>query len=37
MVLGAYIDKHGRRAGLILTLAVLSVGTPSIAVVPGLA
>jgi MFS family permease len=32
---GAYIDKHGRRAGLILTLALMSVETLSIAVVPG--
>ena len=37
LILGAYIDKHGRRAGLILTLALMSVGTVSIAVVPGYA
>jgi MFS family permease len=37
LVLGAYIDKHGRRAGLILTLALMSVGTVSIAFVPGYA
>jgi metabolite-proton symporter len=37
LVLGAYIDKHGRRAGLILTLALMSAGTVSIAVVPGYA
>lgn len=35
LVLGAYIDKHGRRAGLILTLALMSVGTLSIAATPG--
>ena len=33
--LGAYIDHHGRRRGLIVTLALMSVGTLSIAVVPG--
>jgi MFS family permease len=33
--LGAYIDHHGRRRGLILTLALMSVGTLSIALVPG--
>ena len=35
LVLGAYIDRQGRRAGLILTLALMSVGTISIACVPG--
>jgi len=35
LVLGAYIDKHGRRRGLILTLALMSAGTLSIACVPG--
>jgi metabolite-proton symporter len=35
LVLGAYIDHHGRRRGLMLTLALMSVGTLSIAVVPG--
>src|SRR5260370_12359199 len=35
VVLGAYIDRHGRRAGLILTLPLLSFGTISIACVPG--
>jgi metabolite-proton symporter len=35
IVLGAYIDRNGRRAGLILTLALMSVGTISIACVPG--
>src|SRR5260370_30257685 len=35
IVLGAYTDKHGRRAGLILTLGLMSVGIISIACVPG--
>jgi MFS transporter, MHS family, citrate/tricarballylate:H+ symporter len=35
--LGAYIDHHGRRAGLMLTLALMAVGTASIAFVPGYA
>src|SRR5450631_2536562 len=35
LVLGAYVDRQGRRAGLILTLALMSVGTISIACVPG--
>ncbi len=35
LVLGAYIDRHGRRVGLIVTLALMSVGTLSIACVPG--
>jgi hypothetical protein len=34
--LGAYIDRHGRRAGLILILAVMSAGTLAMALVPGL-
>lgn len=37
MVLGAYIDHHGRRKGLILTLALMAMGTLSIAFVPGYA
>src|SRR5205823_12728198 len=37
LVLGAYIDHHGRRKGLILTLALMATGTLSIAVVPGYA
>src|SRR3979490_872761 len=35
IVLGAYTDKHGRRAGLILTLGLMSVGIISIACMPG--
>src|SRR6202012_5354248 len=37
IVLGAYIDHHGRRKGLILTLGLMAVGTLSIALVPGYA
>jgi len=37
IVLGAYTDRHGRRAGLILTLGLMSVGIISIACVPGYA
>ena len=28
IVLGAYTDRHGRRAGLLLTLALMAVGHP---------
>jgi MFS family permease len=34
IVLGAYMDKNGRRKGLILTLALMAAGTVSIAVIP---
>ena len=37
LVLGSYIDRHGRRRGLLLTLALMSLGTLSVAVVPGYA
>src|SRR5476651_2412695 len=37
VVLGAYIDHHGRRAGLLLTLGLMSIGTLSLAVTPGYA
>jgi MFS family permease len=37
VVLGAYVDRYGRRAGLLLTLTLMAVGTLSIAVVPGFA
>lgn len=33
--LGAYIDHIGRRKGLLLTLALMSIGTLTIALVPG--
>jgi MFS family permease len=35
LVLGAYIDRRGRRKGLILTLGLMATGTISIACVPG--
>jgi len=37
LILGSYMDKHGRRAGLILTLLLMSAGTLSIACLPGYA
>lgn len=37
VVLGAYADGHGRRAGLLLTLGLMSIGILSIACVPGYA
>src|SRR2546421_12453310 len=37
IVLGAYTDRHGRRAGLILTLGQMSIGIISIACTPGYA
>jgi metabolite-proton symporter len=33
--LGAHIDRHGRRKGLLLTLALMAVGTFSIGCLPG--
>ena len=35
IILGAYIDRAGRRAGLILTLGLMATGTLSIAITPG--
>src|SRR5256885_1059941 len=35
IVLGAYIDHHGRRKGLLMTLGLMAVGTLSIACLPG--
>src|ERR1700719_5139548 len=35
VVLGAYVDRHGRRAGLIVTLSLMAVGTLVIACTPG--
>src|ERR1700749_5126122 len=35
--LGAYVDHYGRRAGLMMTLGLMAVGTLSIALVPGYA
>jgi len=37
IILGAYIDHHGRRKGLLLTLGLMAIGTLTIAVVPGYA
>jgi MFS transporter, MHS family, citrate/tricarballylate:H+ symporter len=37
IVLGTYADRHGRRAGLMLTLGLMSIGILSIACVPGYA
>ncbi len=35
IILGAYIDHHGRRKGLLLTLGLMAVGTLSIGIMPG--
>ena len=35
VVLGAYIDHHGRRKGLLVTLSLMAVGTLSIGIMPG--
>src|ERR1700722_1622721 len=35
VVLGAYVDRNGRRAGLILTLTLMAAGTFVIACTPG--
>jgi MHS family citrate/tricarballylate:H+ symporter-like MFS transporter len=37
IVLGGYMDKHGRRKGLILTLSLMAAGTVSIALTPSYA
>lgn len=37
IVLGAYADRRGRRAGLLLTLSLMSIGIFSIAFMPGYA
>src|SRR5258705_5253453 len=37
IVLGSYMDRKGRRKGLILSLSLMAVGTASIAVTPGYA
>jgi MFS family permease len=34
IVLGAYADKHGRRAGLLLTLSLMAVGVVTLALTP---
>ncbi len=37
VVLGSYLDRRGRRAGLLLTLGLMSAGTLTIALMPGYA
>ncbi|GAA0296330.1 MFS transporter [Sphingomonas oligophenolica] len=37
VVLGAFTDRHGRRAGLLLTLALMSLGIVTLAVTPSYA
>jgi MFS family permease len=37
VLLGAYMDRHGRRAGLLLTMGLMAVGTLVIALLPGYA
>lgn len=37
IILGAYADRAGRRAGLLLTLSLMAVGTLSLALTPGYA
>ena len=35
IILGSYIDHHGRRKGLLLTLTMMAIGTLSIGLMPG--
>ena len=35
IILGAYIDHHGRRRGLLVTLGLMAIGTFSIGIMPG--
>lgn len=35
IVLGGYMDKHGRKKGLVLTLGLMALGTLTIALCPG--
>ena len=37
LVLGAYTDRHGRRAGLLLTLSLMCIGTVTLTITPGYA
>jgi MFS family permease len=37
IVLGAFTDRHGRRAGLLLSLSLMAAGTLSLAITPGYA
>jgi MFS family permease len=34
VLLGSYTDRHGRRAGLLLTLSLMAIGTATIALTP---
>lgn len=34
IVLGAYIDRHGRKKGLLVTLSLMAIGTLTIAITP---
>ncbi len=35
LILGSYIDRKGRRIGLMMTLSLMAVGTITIALTPG--
>lgn len=35
IVLGSYMDKHGRKKGLVVTLGIMAFGTLTIACCPG--
>src|SRR5690242_17108965 len=37
MVLGNYVDRHGRRKGMILVLSLMAFGTLTVACTPGYA
>jgi MFS family permease len=37
VVLGAYADRHGRRAGLLMTLGLMTVGIVTLTITPGFA
>jgi MFS family permease len=37
IILGAYIDHHGRRKGLVLTLGLMAIGTLTVSAIPGYA
>lgn len=37
IILGAYVDRHGRRKGLLVTLALMAIGTLTVACMPGYA
>ncbi len=37
IILGAYIDRHGRRKGLLLTLGLMAIGSATVAFTPGYA